>query len=43
MQNKTTIKCPSYNTDIDVNDILYNQLEDKLKQKSLRNYKKICK
>ena len=29
----TTINCPNCATEIDVNNILYHQLEDKLKQK----------
>jgi hypothetical protein len=33
MPTNTTIKCPNCNTNIDVNDILYHQLEDELKQK----------
>jgi ATP-dependent DNA helicase RecG len=41
MQNKTTIKCPNCNTNIDVNDILYHQLEDELKQKNIIEQKKL--
>ena len=41
MPTKTTIKCPSCNTDIDVNDILYHQLEDELKQKNIAEQKKL--
>jgi len=33
MDNKTTIKCPNCNSDIDVNDVLYHQLESDLKRK----------
>jgi len=41
MPTKTTIKCPNCNTDIDVNDILYHQLEDELKQKNLAKQKEL--
>ncbi len=41
MSNKTTIKCPNCNTEIDVNEILYHQLEDELKEKSLAEQKKL--
>ena len=41
MPTKTTIKCPNCNTDIDVNDILYHQLEDELKQKNIVEQKKL--
>ncbi len=41
MPNKTTIKCPNCNTEIDVNEILYHQLEDELKEKSLAEQKKL--
>jgi len=41
MPTNTTIKCPNCNTDIDVNDILYHQLEDELKQKNLNEQKKL--
>jgi hypothetical protein len=41
MPTKTTIKCPNCNTDIDVNDILYHQLEDELKQKNIAEQKKL--
>jgi hypothetical protein len=34
MPTKTTIKCPNCQTDIDVNDILYHQLEDELKEQN---------
>jgi len=33
MNNKTTIKCPNCNTTIDINDVLYHQLESELKRK----------
>ena len=35
MSTKTTLKCPNCSTEIDVNDILYHQLEDELKQKNI--------
>jgi hypothetical protein len=35
MPIKTTIKCPKCHANIDVNDILYHQLENELKQKNL--------
>jgi len=41
MPTKTTIKCPNCNTNIDVNDILYHQLEDELKEKNLAEVKKL--
>ena len=41
MPTKTTIKCPNCHTDIDVNDILYHQLEDELKQKNIAEETKI--
>ena len=41
MPTNTTIKCPNCNTDIDVNDILYHQLEDELKQKNIAEQKKL--
>ncbi len=40
MPNKTTIKCPNCQADIDVNEILYHQLEDELKQKNIAEEKK---
>lgn len=33
MENKTTIQCPNCGTQIDVNEILYHQLEDEMKKK----------
>ncbi len=41
MQTKTTIKCPNCHTEIDVNEILYHQLEDELKRKNLAEHKKL--
>ena len=41
MPTKTTIKCPNCQTDIDVNDILYHQLEDELKHKNLAKQKEL--
>ena len=41
MQTKTTIKCPNCHTEIDVNEILYHQLEDELKQKNIAEQKKL--
>ncbi len=41
MQTKTTIKCPNCGTVIDVNEILYHQLEDELKQKNIVEQKKL--
>jgi len=38
---KTTIKCPNCHTEIDVNEILYHQLEDELKQKNIAEQKKL--
>ncbi len=43
MPTKTTIKCPNCQTDIDVNEILYHQLEDELKQKNTAEQKKLQK
>jgi len=43
MQTKTTIKCPNCNTNIDVNDILYHQLEEEIKQKNIAEQKKFQK
>ncbi len=40
MQTKTTIKCPNCGTKIDVNEILYHQLEEEFKQKNLIEQKK---
>ncbi len=41
MPTKTTIKCPNCGTNIDVNEILYHQLEDELKQKNIAEQKKL--
>ena len=43
MSNQTTIKCPDCQTDIDVNEILYHQLEEELNKKAQKKdqeYKK---
>jgi hypothetical protein len=40
---RTTIKCPNCQIEIDVNKILYHQLEDELKQKSLMDKQKLEK
>jgi len=39
--SNTTIKCPNCGTEIDVNEILYHQLEDELKQKNLAEQQKL--
>jgi hypothetical protein len=39
--SQTTIKCPNCQTQIDVNEILYHQLEDELKQKNIAEQKKL--
>jgi len=41
MPTKTTIKCPNCGTEIDVNEILYHQLENELKQKNRAEQKKL--
>ena len=41
MSSKNTIKCPNCHADIDVNEILYHQLEDELKQKNIIEQKKL--
>ena len=41
MQTKTTIKCPNCGSVIDVNEILYHQLEDELKQKNIAEQKRL--
>ena len=43
MSTKTTIKCPNCQTDIDINKILYHQLEEEIKQKNLQEQKKLQK
>lgn len=39
--SQTTIKCPSCQTQIDVNEILYHQLENELKQNNMAAQKKL--
>jgi hypothetical protein len=39
--NQTTIKCPNCGTEIDVNEVLYNQLESKHKAEYLEQRKKL--
>lgn len=41
MSNQTTIKCPNCGTEIDVNEVLYNQLESKHKAEYLEQRKKL--
>jgi hypothetical protein len=41
MTNQTTIKCPNCNTEIDVNEVLYHQLENKYKNEHLAQTKKL--
>ncbi len=41
MQNTATIKCPNCQTEIDVNEILYHQLEDELNEKNVAQQKKL--
>jgi len=41
MSTKTTIKCPNCHTQIDVNEILYHQLEEEHKEKYLAQQRKI--
>ncbi len=41
MTNQTTIKCPNCNTEIDVNEVLYHQLENKYKNEHLAEKKKL--
>jgi hypothetical protein len=43
MSTKTTIECPHCQIEIDVNKILYHQLENELKQKNLQEQKKLQK
>lgn len=43
MSNETTIKCPNCQVQIDVNEILYHQLGNELKQKNLDERKKLEK
>jgi hypothetical protein len=41
MSKQTTIQCPNCHTTIDVNEILYHQLEDELKRKNLAEHTKL--
>ena len=41
MTNQTTIKCPNCNTEIDINEVLYHQLENKYKSEHLVEKKKL--
>ena len=41
MTNQTTIKCPNCNTEIDINEVLYHQLENKYKSEHLAQTKKL--
>jgi hypothetical protein len=41
IMSNTTIKCPNCGIEIDVNEILYHQLEDELKQKNIAEQKKL--
>jgi hypothetical protein len=41
MSNQTTIKCPNCNTEIDINEVLYHQLENKYKNEHLAQTKKL--
>jgi len=41
MSATTTIKCPNCGTEINVNEILYHQLEDELKQKTIAEQNKL--
>ena len=41
MTNQTTIKCPNCNTEIDINEVLYHQLENKYKNEHLAEKKKL--
>jgi len=43
MSTNTTINCPNCKTKIDVNELLYHQLEEELKQKSLLDKQKLEK
>lgn len=40
MSKEASIKCPNCGTQIDVNEILYHQLENEFKQKNLNEKKK---
>ena len=41
MTNQTTIKCPNCQTEIDINEVLYHQLENKYKSEHLAQTKKL--
>ena len=41
MSNQTTIKCPNCSTEIDINEVLYHQLENKYKNEHLAQTKKL--
>ena len=41
MSNQTTIKCPNCSTEIDINEVLYHQLESKYKNEHLAEKKKL--
>ena len=41
MTNQTTIKCPNCQTEIDINEVLYHQLENKYKSEHLADKKKL--
>lgn len=41
MTNQTTIKCPNCDTEIDINEVLYHQLENKYRSEHLAEKKKL--
>ncbi|MCT7467005.1 DUF2130 domain-containing protein [Aliarcobacter cryaerophilus] len=41
MTNQTTIKCPNCQTEIDINEVLYHQLENKYRNEHLAEKKKL--
>ena len=41
MSNQTTIKCPNCSTEIDINEVLYHQLENKYRNEHLAQTKKL--
>ena len=41
MSNQTTIKCPNCSTEIDINEVLYHQLENKYRSEHLAQTKKL--
>ncbi|MGJ0322005.1 DUF2130 domain-containing protein [Aliarcobacter cryaerophilus] len=41
MSNQTTIKCPNCGTEIDINEVLYHQLENKYRNEHLAQTKKL--